>query len=372
MNTHKNRVFISAAEILVPPAQDLSSFLNQVVGGVVATADSHQDVSNLISLEALDLKLDSTDKHHPSVKDVKSMRTDVIAMCICMSKMLLKYGEANWSEVPLFVSTGASSTGLTEEIDKIYSLLRELISASESKRNQQVSRDIHPLFALKALTNSAQAYAAQLFGFRGQNTTFGSTSNGSFHAFTEAVDAIQFGEAQRAVVGASNGGGLYSQLMSLGLAPEGRSFRESAVAVTMILESEKSLVLRKAKSSCEIFEVRASTLLPQLSEPISSNRYSEFSSDVNFSAEAHAIFSGGACLENFLSESKSVGEHWTKHSSPYSALGSSGCASFLLNLALGFQMLEEKLSTKVDCLDSDTYFRESFIQLGSPWVSVKP
>ena len=355
-----SRVFISAAEILVPPAQALKDFLPQFLEAQSAMRATQTKINDQIYIESLELKLDASNPHHPSVRDVKSMRVDVVAMCICMGKMLEKYGPSNWAEVPLFLSAGASASGLTEEIQGIYSLLRNHISSDESRRNQQVNRDIHPLFALKALTNSAQAYAAQFFGFRGQNTTFGSTSNAGLHSLLEGFEAIQCGDVDRVVVGASNGGGFFSQLMGIGLAPEGQSFRESPVAVAMILESEKCFLQREKAPVCEIFEIKSSSRLPQFELLEPSQTYFEFKKG-NYD---QAIFSGGACFENWKTEQTSVNSHWKKSWSPYPVLGGTGCTSFLLNIALAFQMLEENLVSNIDCLDTDTYFRESRVQLG--------
>ncbi len=371
MNTHKNRVFITAAEVLVPPAQGLSEFLQK---NLQSENNSSREtnlnykvkISKQKVIESLDFSLDPSDPHHPSIKDVKSMRVDVIAMCICLAKMLKSYGESNWSEVPLFVSTGASASGLTEEIQSIYELINDHLSSSDLKRNEQVSRDIHPLFALKALTNSAQAYAAQLFGFRGQNTSFGSTSHASYYAFSEAIDAIQFGESDRVVIGASSGGGFYSQLMNLGLCPEGQSFCESPAAVALILESEKSLRTKKLKALCEVFGVKTKEALPDFKRDESQKYYYDFHSN----AQEFAIYSGGASQESFLEEQKAVCNHWTSSLSPYKNLGDTGCASVLLNIALGFQLIKENRQTEVDCLNTDTFFRESCIQLGAPLIEV--
>ncbi len=362
MKTSRTSVFISAAEILVPPAQGLSEFLQSLLTQQRPIAKSQTKISDKIFIESLELALDASDRHHPSIRDVKSMRIDVIAMCICLGRMLESFGESNWAEVPLFVSTGASASGLTAEIQGIYSLLREHISSDDNQRNQQVNHEIHPLFALKALTNSAQAYAAQIFGFRGQNTTFGSTSDASFQAFNEGFELIQLGEADRVVVAASNGGGFYSQLMGVGLAPQGRFFCESPCAVSMILESEGSLLQRNITPICEVFEIKSSSRLPQMDELDAEQIYAEFKEK----AQAQAIFSGGSCFESLQAEIKSIAGHWPKSMSPYSILGGTGCVSVLLNIAVAYQMLREKLISEVDCLDVDTYFRASCIQLGRP------
>ncbi len=358
----KSRVFISAAEILVPQSSALVEFLPRFLSSQSLEALPKINISKEVSIESLELKLDTSNRHHPSVRDVKSMRVDVVALCMCMGKMLEQFGDALWAEVPLFLSAGASASGLTDEIQGIYSLLKTNVNSNDSVRNQQVNRDIHPLFALKALTNSAQAYAAQFFGFRGQNTTFGSTSNASFHALNEAFDLIQSGEADRVVIGASNGGGFFSQLMGVGLAPEGKSFRESPAAVAMILESEASLLQRERSPICEVLSLGLSSRLPQFEALDDKMIYSEFKPN----SQDFAIFSGGACFENWSSENKSITAHWKKSLSPYPVLGGTGCASLLLNVALGFQIIKENVASGVDCLDSDTYFRESRIQLGKP------
>lgn len=357
MHKPKRPVYITAAEILVPPSDNLEQFSTNLLSGDYSSLPIQSQNLTDLFYDTIELRLNPDQPHHPSPRDVKSMRSDVVAMCICLGKMLEKYGRQNvfWAEVPLFMSTGPNASGMASEIEDIYELVVQNANASDQERNQNIQSEIHPLFALKGLTNSAQAYAAQLFGFRGHNATYGSTSYGTYLAFWDAVSAIESGEFSRAVVGASNGGGLISQFMNSGMTVSGKKFRESTIATSLILESEP------CENACEIKSFYASSSLPQLNPVYKKKIYSEFTHDLS----ANAIFSGGLCEEAYHDEVQGINLKWEKNFSAYPLLGHTGCASFLLNLALGYNFLRNNSHTTIDCLNADPYERESFVKLGS-------
>jgi hypothetical protein len=360
MPSARSRVFVSAAEILVPPNFGLTQLTEHILRPRGFLVPAIKNNWPEMAVESYQLQLDPAQRHHPSPRDTKSMRLDVIAMCVCLGRMLEKFQSTEgWADVPIFMSTGPNASGMASEIESIYDLMLAHINSEAGVRNQQVYSEIHPLFALRGLTNSAQAYAAQLFGFRGQNATYGSTSYGTFSAFADAVAGLQAGEYHRTVIGASNGGGLIAQLMNSGLCPWGKNFRESTMAVSLILETEEGLRQRQGNALVEVMDVSAGSRLPELEGIQLGDIYQEF----NKCSGSSAVFSGGPCDESFAAEQKEVQSHWKTNWSAYPLLGGGGCASFLLNIALACEMIEQKATSIVDCLDRDFYSRESRVEL---------
>ncbi len=358
-----HRVFVTRAEVLVPPAIGLVELTPLLLSKQSPTRTSIKETHGDISFENVKLLLNPIDKYYPPLRDAKSMRNDVIAMCMCLGKMLngSEFDSQTWQDVPLFMATGPNASGMASEIEEICQMLLQNLDVDEGLRNKNIYSEIHPLFALKGLTNSAQAYAAQLFGFRGHNATYGSTSYGTYLAFNDAVSGIRAGEFSRAVVGASNGGGQISQVMNAGMNSFGRQFCESPVAVSLVLEAEESVVKNDLGPRCEIINISASKNLPELNVVKFEKPYVHFADAI----DSTILFSGAMCEESYKMEIESLQTKSQKHFSLYPHFGSTGCASFLINIAVGYQLIHEKIFSSLDCLNRDPYTRESWVHLGT-------
>lgn len=364
MSSPETRVFVSAVEVIAPGIPDSETLLRHLNAGFHSyQAPLRETVLQDTRLEDIVLQLDTEHRHYPNPRDLKSMRQDVAAMCVCLGQLLEKSNLAHFdfASVPLFMSTGPSQSGLSTEIENVYATYSALLERSLSERNQRLFDEIHPLFALKALTNSAQAFAAQFYGFRNQNTTFGNTSHQTFYALKEAVSRLQSGECSMAVIGASNGAGFFSLLMNSTLIPSS-SLRESPAAVAMILESQEGVLQRGHRPLCELQILPEPQKLPSLhAQPHDQLPYQSWASQ----AADFIIFSGGLSEERHAREQRAVGAMRAPSFSFYPYLGSTGNAAPLFNTAAAATLIAGGGHPSALCLNEDLYARECAILLGN-------
>lgn len=295
-----------------------------------------------------ELATDRSSPFFPERSDEKIMREDVKAAVIAVQEMMQDYPESLLEETDLYVANGVFIEDTGKQLQRVIDIYRQVEeNFPEEEKVRRLYQATPPLLALQTLTNSSMSFISQYAGIKGNNTTFGNTSQSAFHAIQKAAFALQSG-SERVLVCASNCAGAVSFLTFQSFFEEKENWKESAAAACLFFESDA-----KAKSLCRITGMKTNN------RPQNSDLFSEFSSDdINT-----IIFSGAfteAAYQKDLTRFNSTGK---KLFSCFPEYGNLGSANLIMSIIKGIELLQSDPESKIAIVDRDPYGRESYIRM---------
>jgi hypothetical protein len=311
----------------------------------------------------LDLK--RTSPHYPSGSSLKVLRSDVIAALICSGELMDQAGlsPCDMLEVPIYISNGSSfdlNRDQVEEVTTAY--LKQSEDEKWSSRYQRVYQSLPPLYVLRTLANAAECFVSQKTGAKGENATFGGSSHSTHLALLEAVRKIESNEAEMVLVGAGNGIGIYSAFIFGHSQETGFKWRESEGAGFLLIESERSVSESGRKPLAEIISLCSSKKIPDIfSDPMDHSPYASFNHDL----APFCIHSGGLSKSDHLQEERACAGKWSRCFSWFHQLGIMGNHAIMMNMATAMAVFSRRKAGQIDCLNRDSYGRESFIKLNA-------
>lgn len=299
----------------------------------------------------LSVTLDQIDEEILSTKEGKAMRKEVFASMALIDQLFKSDALAASSPqtMPLYLATGLSFEGYADQIDTITA--GYVSNPDKESAQKDIYKGIHPLFALKTLTNAAASYLAQSFGVRGRNTTMGATSYASFQGLKEGVNELTRRGKSVALVGASNETALFSHKTYGSVVPHGTYIEGADCFVYYVLESESALERRGGNPLCRIRSLESSARV----DTLLNNEYT-------------ALDSGKAFVEKhqkseevlFTAQYRNA---WTAEECLSETAGNYGVANLLYSGALAVTKIENADISSVDCFDMDCYGRLSLLSL---------
>ena len=258
--------------------------------------------------------------------DLKIMRQEVVAAVCVVGRLLAKNlrDESAREALALYATTSFGGRELEDELDKIISALHQV---GERNEVESLKRALHPLFGLKALTNSAEAFVAQTYGLRGENATFGDLSSSGRAALDAASMAFELGKSTEAIVLGTSTGSIYNLHHS----------ESYASAATSVLRESPGV-------AALLFSARPQGTSPQLRSPVGESETFDLGIFCGFDTErlrcGAPLVRAESCKTRVL-----LSEVW----------GSLGSASLPVALALAGTYLRQYPSARVLVLDVDAF-----------------
>ena len=216
------------------------------------------------------------------------------------------------------------------------------------------------MYVLRTLANATECFVAQMTGARGDNATFGLSSHSTHYALLEGMRRIENSEAEMALVGASNGIGVFSALIVGNFNQAGFEWRESEGAGILLLESGESASRSGRRPLAEIVSIHSGKSIPDIfSDRPAAPPYQGFQHDL----ADFCLYSGGLSRDDHRLEEKACKGKWQATFSWFNQLGITGNNAILLNVATAVALFKKGRADQVDCLNRDSFGRESFLKL---------
>jgi len=359
----KKRIFITGCCFRAPGLKDFTDIIRVMDDSEFKAPFKEITLSDTRKTFVAKLDLDKTSPHYPSGSRLKIMRTDVIGALICSGELMDQAGlnSVDVLDVPLYISNGSSFDLSMEQLTEITTAyLKQSCSDEWSDRYQKVYSSLPPMYVLRTLENAAECFVSQKTGAKGDNATFGGSSHSTHYVLLEALRKIESNEAELVLVGACNGIGVFSTLIYASLYGSDFKWRESEGAGFFLLESEESITKSGRKPLAEITSMRSSKNIPVIfSDTINELPYQCFNHDL----ADFCIYSGGLSESDHSLEEKSCKNKWSQRFSWFDKLGIMGNNAIVMNMATSIAMFKYKKVKQIDCLNRDSYGRESFIKL---------
>lgn len=294
-----------------------------------------------------------------SEKNSKAMRKEVLASLILCENLLGRdsFSHMDRAAMSLYLATGLSFEGYADQINTITSTFLE--NSDEDAAHAMLYKRIHPLFALKTLTNASVCHIAQALGIRGRNATIGSTSYAGLQVIKEGCKELQKRGAEIALVGTANETALFSNESFGGIVPPGSYITGSDCFVFYLLETENSLEKRGVDPLCRIKKMECDASVADLfcEQGVSQEKELQFyknhreSEKVLFSAPYDTGWDGVPTT------------HGDGLIHTHKGFGNFGVSSLLFSGALGASLISAGETKSVDCFDIDCYGRLSALSL---------
>jgi hypothetical protein len=370
-------VYISSISFRAPGVSTGPELYNLVKGNSLSPGNWNQeeikiDHKNRVSkVSLLDLHAKSRDiEFMPKKSDAKVMRPDIIASAICAQELIKNIDpkHLNGDAIAFYMANGFCLDRLSNTINEMCSHYFhpdiETLRGKENfdlatVKNQALDRFTPPLFVLNALTNAAQSFGSQYGGFYGDNATLGNTSQSGFYSIEQGANDIESGATNMAVIGGSNGVGLYSGITHQGFC--NGNLAESEGSSFLLLESGESLERRGARPLAKLDFVKDSKEVPSLFKPVSY--------DKNFTRQNQqsksVVFSGAFSTESHSEFEAEVSDCWKEMKSLFPYWGNFGVAQNILDIALATEVLTNECEESVDCFNRDLFGRQSLLSIRS-------
>lgn len=303
---------------------------------------------------------DMDSPYYPERSDAKIMRTDVIASIIEISGMFdtLEIDRELAATMNLYIANGTFIEDTGKHTDRILNGYRRI--GSDCPREEQLAmiyKNIPPLLALETLTNATMSFIAKYAGIKGGNATYGSTSASGWHALDDALMELAMTDSSKTIVGASNCGGPYSNLMFRQLYDDMVGWHESASSGFILLEN-KSVGEMHGKPRGRIVHMGISPGIPSLilrdTEPQMEKVLSE-------GPPVETIIVSGAYTPKVNEEHvQSIVGYKGRIVSPFREGGNMGPANLFHGIIRTLQLFETS-SESVGILDVDPFGRTSYV-----------
>ena len=281
------------------------------------------------------------------------MRNEIIASVITLKRLVkrLRLDPRKMTDIPLYVATSIPADTLEKEVEEIWKLSASPeLGVDHKKRNELVFSMTNPLTALKTLSNANSCFASENCGARGNNATFGDTSNAGFSALEEAYYDIREDRSTHAFVGVGVSCGRASQLSLKGIAGKKQLQAEREAAVFLVLGCRDSIANIPDHHTVRIRHLEQEPFIPDILEHTGGHiRIDNEDSDDAFTiySEPHGRF-------------PDTGERRLNLSIDF---GNLGAASLLCGIAFVQDRLRDIKHQRVVCVDKDIYGRRSWVEL---------
>ncbi|MBT4791804.1 MAG: hypothetical protein HON90_09550 [Halobacteriovoraceae bacterium] len=315
----------------------------------------------------LDVSSKSKDvKFMPKKSDAKLMRPDVICSTICAQELVgqIEPIDRPKEKISFYMSNGFCLDRLSDNINEMSSKYLKPNHAQIGdedfivQQNQSLDRFTPPLFVLNALTNAAQSFSSQYGEFKGDNTTLGGTSQSSYYALSEACQDLKRDTAM-AVVGSSNGAGVYS-----GISNQSRvsnDLFESEGSSFLLLETGLNIKGRGSNPLAKITAIHDSKLIPSLNSKKQLVVGCDFLLKNKISDTC--VFSGCYSQEDHALVESKLKQIWSQTNSTFPVWGNSGVANNFIDICLAIEIMQKKNLKTIDCYNRDIFGRESLVSL---------
>lgn len=291
---------------------------------------------------------DRSSPFFPERSDEKIMREDVKAAVIAVQEMMNGYSESLLEDTDLYVANGVFIEDTGKQLQRVIDIYRQIEdNFPEEEKVRRLYQATPPLLALQTLTNSSMSFISQYAGIKGNNTTFGNTSQSAFHAIQKAAFALQSG-TERVLVCASNCGGAVSYLTSQSFFEEKENWKESAAAACLFFETDLN-----AAAVCRI------TGMKMENHPEHSNALSQFIAD----EITHIVFSGAFTEEQYRADLNAFQSTGKQAFSYFPEYGNLGSANLIMSVIKGIELLQSNEESIIALVDRDVYGRESYIRI---------
>jgi len=361
----KKRIFITACCFRAPGLKEFGDIIQAMDNPDFKAPFKELILSDHHKSLVAKLELDTMSLHYPSRSSLKVLRSDVIAAIVCSGELMDQAGliPSDMLDVPLYISNGSSFDLETEQISEITeAYLPHSSNDTLFLRNQRVTAALPPLYVLRALANATECFVAQKTGAKGGNATFGGSSHSTHYALLEGIRKIENGVAEKVIVGASSGIGVYSSLKFRNSPENDFTWRESEGTGFFLFESEESVSESGRIPMAEIVSLSSSKNVPEIfSDPVNKTAYQDFDQDL----ADFCIYSGGLSESDHDREELACENKWAQSFSWFNRLGIMGTNAIMMNMATSIAMFNQDNPKQVDCLNRDPYGRESFIKIQS-------
>jgi 3-hydroxyacyl-[acyl-carrier-protein] dehydratase len=303
------------------------------------------------------LEPDKESEFYPERSDTKLMRNDIIESIIGLSGLMKELGisEKQRESLGLFIANGV----FLENADTfVTSLTKAFSNPSIENRLGAVYKYTPPLLALETLTNSSMSFIAKYLSVKGYNITYGNTSASGFAALEDAIRYIKNEKSAACIVGASNCGGIYSNLMFRKFYISTEGWHESAGTAFFMLENSQNQTLI-GKPKVKFIHTSNSVHIPSILHKSKQRFHLDI---VKKGPEIdHLILSGpftsgenGRLVDHFSDAGYSCQSRFGK-------TGNQGPVNIFSGVLEGIELLQRKSLNRVGILDIDPYQRASYI-----------
>lgn len=297
--------------------------------------------------------ISDSDPNYPSKKDLKVMRNEIAASVVTLRRLAetLRLDPNELTETPLYIATSIPAHSLEEEINRLLKAVDVPgIWEDEEKRNRFLFSTTNPMTGLKLLSNANSCFASENCGARGNNATFGDTSNGSFSALEEAWFDISEGRSDCAIVGVGASCGRASQLSLKGLSGKTELPTETEAAVFLVLGNQERMEAMRGDATIRIKHLEQKPSIPCI-----------FEQD-----DGHPCIENGNASSALNVYSDPLGDYPATGKDRLNLtndVGNMGAASLLFAVAIAqAQLVTQKYAAAI-CIDKDVYGRETRVEL---------
>jgi len=298
-------------------------------------------------------RISESDPNYPSKKDAKVMRNEIVASVITLKRIVqrLRLDPDELRDTPLYIATSIPAHSLEEEIDGLLKSMDDPeLWVDQEKRNRLLFSMTNPMTGLKVLSNANSCFASENCGARGNNATFGDTSNAGFLALEEAWFDISERRSTYAIVGVGASCGRASQLSLRGFAGKNELQTEIEAAAFLVLGSRDRMEAMRDHVPIRIKHLEQKPLVPSI-----------FKQD-----DGHSIFETGNDGDAFNIYSDPFGYYPATGRDQLNLsndIGNFGAASLLCGIAIAQSHLNARNGVAAVCRDRDVYGREARVEL---------
>lgn len=297
-----------------------------------------------LSFVSGELVIDRSSPYFPERSDEKIMREDVKASVVAVQQMLAGYHEDLLAGTDLYVANGVFIEDTGKQLQRVIDLYRKLdTDLPETEKVQKLYQATPPLLALQTLTNSSMSFISQYAGIKGNNTTFGNTSQSAFYALQKAA------ASERALVCASNCGGAVSFLTFQSFFEDRDHWKESAAVACVFVNADETI-----PSLCRIVKIKTNN------QSAASPGWHLLREDEN---ATNLIFSGAFTEKRYVADLDYCHSFGKNPFSFFVQYGNCGSANLILSIVKAIELLASDPESIIDIFDRDPYGRESYIRI---------
>jgi hypothetical protein len=304
-----------------------------------------------------ELFLERNSEFFPGRSDEKIMRDDVKSSIVAVNEMLLKFGNKQIEDnTDLFVANGVFIEDTSIHLDRILNVYNQIgNTSSEIEKIKKLYQAAPPLLALQTLTNSAMSFIAQYTNIKGNNSTFGNTSNSGYLAIHKGIQSLQFKENGRTVVCASNCAGVQSFLTFSSFYSNTDNWKESATSACLLFEKNNA----GQSNLCRITKMKNHNSVVFLDQKEEEENYLKL---LDGKLADYCIFSGAYTMFDYEKNKKYFQTLYKKSFSYFSEYGSFGSANVVMSVIKAIELIAQGIE-QIDIFDRDPYGRICYLRV---------
>ena len=312
---------------------------------------------NKTSFTSGELFLDRSSPFFPGRSDEKIMREDVKSSIITVNKMLSDFTNEKFDDnTDLFVSNGVFIEDTGNHLERILSVYNQIGDEStEVEKIKRLYQAAPPLLALQTLTNSAMSFIAQYTGIKGNNSTFGNTSNSGYLAINKGIQSLRNKNSGKSVVCASNCGGVQSFLTFSPFYSSTENWKESGASACLLFEKGNSNLRNLGRITKTINHKSFVVLNQSAEEP-------DYIKLVSDNLGEYCIYSGAYTAIDYEKDKMYFQNHYKKSFSFFPDYGSFGAANVIMSVIKAIELIGQGVE-QIDVFDRDPYGRICYLRL---------